>query len=1126
MKLRRFLSFIVTLAVVTANTAVTGLFAAYAATTDTDTVYSEDFEGKSGNFQNTLLGLKDYGWYMADNNTLYTTVDTVAPYSTYNYKLARLTAKDGSQCLQIVSAGANTGGSDTDNTNEDTPKFGYAKTFPGVTPGEGAKGVWEVSFDFKPALVSNKTQFAFTFNTTDGSEANETAAVHNIIAGYGQRFYFGYRDYNALLNKSITQGTWKATKKEDIKWYRIRTVLNCDAHYYSVEFYDRDAGTLIARRSPISFDKDETIGCIKFSALGLGNVSYYVYLDNISMRKVSSESYIYNETFDTFTSNSYVSSEGITTGAETEDFAGTSYFEGYTPWRFHKDIGNSYSLENDTALSSKVVRLGDKPGTAGSTEASGLVYMQANDTLLTQGAEPLRGMLKTSFKIKPETVVDDFTVNAISDVGDDITNDSFAWFRIKNVNGTPQFVKANGDCVALNASSWYDVDLVFDVLGRTVTTAVKDASGNAVADSTMTGTGTPYAVKGIMFKAAGGTSVLVDDISLKYTMPAPTVDQSGIALTDRFGETVTDLNNVTTALKTIEIPMGCPIDPETANSSSILLKDSGENAVAYEGTVSGNSYIMNLSGALSLNEEYTVTVPQTVANTFADRLGSNVTFTFRTVNSTVDISAVSVDGAPFKSISQISRGSAVNVTYSYNNVTAAAVTGRVVLAFYDDSGKLACVESCGITVPQGAHGADSTTAAFTVPNDIDMKTVDSMSVFVWDGFNSLKPLADSVNVKRKSGEAGRYREYVDFEVNIESGRDAVILQLTDPQIIDGTQVREGVAFSQQKRDFWQPSLMNKRLFNDMRALIEEVNPDLILMTGDLVYGGYDDAGTSFTRLADFMDSFGIPWAPVFGNHDNESAMGVDWQCAYLESCENCLFKQRTLTGNGNYSIGIVGDGELKRVIFMLDSNGCAVMSDESFANGHSKKSVGFGNDQIAWYTNAANKINSDFSGIKYTFAFHIQPAVFKDAFAAYGFDNDAETVGDGTGKGDFVEPINIDELEDKGASDFGYIGRKLKTPWDDDKTVYNGMKAIGADSILVGHEHCNSASVVYDGVRFQYGQKIGEYDRINFRTSEGKIVGHIAIDTSVGTPILGGTVMKLSESTGEIYDAYIRYCDK
>ena len=476
MKTRRIISIIVTLAVIMTNAAITGLSTVYAETVNTATSYSENFDGYSSdvNYQNTLLGLKDYGWYMADNDTLYDNVTTVAPYSTYSYKLARIGSKDGSRCMQVVSAGEQNSTSDSN-----IPDFGYGKTFPGVSVGGAATGSWEINFDFQPALINKKTQFSFTLNTGDGS-ASGTNARHNIISGYGQRFYLGHRDYNWLLNSGVRQGELKASEIGGVMWYRVKTILNCDAGYYSVELYNRSTGALIARRSPISFNANETIGFLKFSALGYSQNSY-VYVDNISIEKIAKNSSIYNETFDTFTNGSYAAATGMTTGAETEDLNYSSYFEGHTPWRFYTGIGNSYGLEDDIELSSQVVRLGDKPETSGDTEASGLVYMPSGETLVTQTTEPLRGMLKTSFKIKPETIADDFTVNAIPSVSDDMTSDSFAYFRIKDLNGTPQFVKANGDYVALNASSWYDVDLVFDVVGRTVTATVKDTAGNAVA---------------------------------------------------------------------------------------------------------------------------------------------------------------------------------------------------------------------------------------------------------------------------------------------------------------------------------------------------------------------------------------------------------------------------------------------------------------------------------------------------------------------------------------------------------------------------------------------------------------------------------------------------------------------
>jgi hypothetical protein len=102
--------------------------------------------------------------------------------------------------------------------------------------------------------------------------------------------------------------------------------------------------------------------------------------------------------------------------------------------------------------------------------------------------------------------------------------------------------------------------------------------------------------------------------------------------------------------------------------------------------------------------------------------------------------------------------------------------------------------------------------------------------------------------------------------------------------------------------------------------------------------------------------------------------------------------------------------------------------------------------------------------------------------------------------------------------DFGFIGRQWKGPWDTSYAVCNKMKALGVDSIFVGHEHCNSASVVYEGVRYQFGQKSSEYDRYNIVQSNGKVVTE-----GSGTSLIGGTVIPLG-ADGTILNPYIYYC--
>ena len=348
----------------------------------------------------------------------------------------------------------------------------------------------------------------------------------------------------------------------------------------------------------------------------------------------------------------------------------------------------------------------------------------------------------------------------------------------------------------------------------------------------------------------------------------------------------------------------------------------------------------------------------------------------------------------------------------------------------------------------------------------------------------------------------------DFVVEVDEGKEPVVLQLSDTQIIDAGQTRPGrtgVDYT-----FWATDQIEERCYDYLTETINATKPDFIIITGDVIYGEFDDSGTALLSFIEFMDSFQIPWSPIFGNHDNESKKGVDWQCEQFENAEYCLFEQKTLTGNGNYSVAIAQGGVLKRVFYLLDSNGCGAASVESFANGHTKASVGFGEDQIDWYTQQIMDLKAVVPDVKISFAYHIQQAVFADAYAKYGFV-----------QAEKYQDINIDIHPDRADTDFGYIGRQLKNPWDSNYRIFNGMKELGCDSIFVGHEHCNSSSVVYEGVRFQCGQKSSDYDRFNCIAADGTITGGYS---KTSTSLIGGTVIPLSKEDGSILSPYIYYC--
>lgn len=118
-------------------------------------------------------------------------------------------------------------------------------------------------------------------------------------------------------------------------------------------------------------------------------------------------------------------------------------------------------------------------------------------------------------------------------------------------------------------------------------------------------------------------------------------------------------------------------------------------------------------------------------------------------------------------------------------------------------------------------------------------------------------------------------------------------------------------------------------------VIQEARPDLIIITGDLVYpiplqSLSTDNRTPLIYLCDFMEKIGIPWAFVYGNHEtellaefNSDELSEALTAYTFDYGGHLLFSriQPDIYGRYNNLIEVRNaDGSLSETPFLLDSN--------------------------------------------------------------------------------------------------------------------------------------------------------------------------------------------------------------
>ena len=285
-------------------------------------------------------------------------------------------------------------------------------------------------------------------------------------------------------------------------------------------------------------------------------------------------------------------------------------------------------------------------------------------------------------------------------------------------------------------------------------------------------------------------------------------------------------------------------------------------------------------------------------------------------------------------------------------------------------------------------------------------------------------------------------------------RDLKILQLTDVHI--------GGGIMSLKKD--------KMALNAVAAMLTAEKPDLVVITGDLVYpvpfqAGTFNNGISTDMVITLLEKLGVYYTICFGNHDSE--LYSDYTREQLADkyanpdLKYSLFQKgpEDVDGYGNQVIKVKNSkGIVTNAFFTIDSHSYI---DGDFL-GIQWKYDNIHENQIEWYKecvlaiDAANKaIDPDCPMFTSLCFFHIPLEEYGIAWQEYKANG-------------YKDTENVKHFAG------GYYEKDEKSYCGvySDNFFETALELGSTKGIFCGHDHENNASIEYKGIRLTYGMSI------------------------------------------------------
>jgi len=147
-----------------------------------------------------------------------------------------------------------------------------------------------------------------------------------------------------------------------------------------------------------------------------------------------------------------------------------------------------------------------------------------------------------------------------------------------------------------------------------------------------------------------------------------------------------------------------------------------------------------------------------------------------------------------------------------------------------------------------------------------------------------------------------------------------------------------------------------RTLDFISRLLDEEKPDLIVLSGDQVNGDTaPDVQSAIFKFAELFVTRNIPYAAIFGNHDDEGRLARAGQMSLMESLPYSISKAgpEGIDGVGNYVIDVLAPGTSQHAalsLFLLDTH--SYSPDEKQFQGYDW----IKNNQIKWFKDTSRTL--------------------------------------------------------------------------------------------------------------------------------------------------------------------------